>query len=175
MDSFRVLNRVSIHEAGSGVITVTRDRTNPTLGTVAPNGASCIEGLTFIKTGKNTGQSPLSTYPTHNNNSHTSIFAETVIETAPRIARGFRNFENYRIRNLLAAATRIGGNRPVSENILCFEVLVGDGAQPGWVDHAQRVVAYVGVRITVPPGAHDVWERVGAEESTTRRVMGAGS
>lgn len=31
-----------------------------------------------------------------------------VIETARRIARGFRNFENYRIRNLLAA----GGHRP---------------------------------------------------------------
>lgn len=31
-----------------------------------------------------------------------------VIETTRRIARGFRNFENYRIRNLLAA----GGHRP---------------------------------------------------------------
>ncbi|ALV45222.1 hypothetical protein MB46_06615 [Arthrobacter alpinus] len=62
-------------------------------------------GLTFIKIGTNTDLSPLSTYPIHNNNSHTSIFAETFIETTPRIARLFRNFENYRIRNLLAAGS----------------------------------------------------------------------
>ncbi|MCO4252586.1 ISL3 family transposase [Pseudarthrobacter sp. MDT3-9] len=34
--------------------------------------------------------------------------ANGVIETTRRVARGFRNFENYRIRNLLAA----GGHRP---------------------------------------------------------------
>ena len=37
-----------------------------------------------------------------------------VIETTRRIARGFRNFENYRIRNLLAA----GGHRPYRKKSL---------------------------------------------------------
>ncbi|WP_413542104.1 transposase [Arthrobacter sp. VKM Ac-2550] len=34
-----------------------------------------------------------------------------VIETTHRIARGFRNYTNYRLRSLLAA----GGNRPYRE------------------------------------------------------------
>nr|WP_306295733.1 transposase [Arthrobacter sp. STN4] len=40
-------------------------------------------------------------------NGHTESI-NGVIETTRRIARGFRNFENYRIRNLLAT----GGQRP---------------------------------------------------------------
>ncbi len=55
------------------------------------------------------------------------------IETTRRVARGFRNFENYRIRNLLAA----GGQRPYrkkSPNHLNtkgrFILILHDGSPP---------------------------------------------
>ena len=35
-----------------------------------------------------------------------------VIETTRRMARGFRNFQNYRLRNLISG----GGHRPVESN-----------------------------------------------------------
>ena len=46
-------------------------------------------------------------------NGHTEAI-NGVIETIRRIARGFRNFTNYRLRCLLAA----GGHRPYRKNIL---------------------------------------------------------
>lgn len=70
---------VGLYGYGPDVVTVKQNlATNPQLGTVTPNGATYMEGITFIKDAEVSG--PLPKYPIHNVNRRTSIFANVVFD-----------------------------------------------------------------------------------------------
>lgn len=68
----------AIYGYGSGLVTIYQDLPNAELGTLTPNGAVYVEGVTLVKDGEIAG--PLPKYPIHNVNAFTSIFADVVFD-----------------------------------------------------------------------------------------------